>query len=96
VNIHLSEKRFLLTSVIITSYFALVYLFYILEFEPVIVGVLRELLTIPFFIAQLFFLVMGMIMLLRNAVEKKAPVITGVILLLTSTLLITGSFMFSN
>ena len=50
----------------IVFYFGLMYLLYIYNIDYVLIGVFRELLTIPLLIAQIIFLVLGIRQLLKH------------------------------
>ncbi|NPA36831.1 MAG: hypothetical protein GXO47_08275 [Chlorobi bacterium] len=86
-------RRFFTICIIITGYFALVFLLYFLHIDTVMIGILREMLTIPFFLAQIVFLVLGVIMLIRKETPDKRFVIAGTALLIVSTALTIGSFL---
>ena len=51
----LSEKRLLMISILIVSYFGALYAIYTFQIENVLIGVFLELFTIPFLLAQLVF-----------------------------------------
>ncbi|OQX73286.1 MAG: hypothetical protein B6D61_12665, partial [Bacteroidetes bacterium 4484_249] len=55
----LNEKRLTLINFIIVTYFIAIYVLYLYKIDSVLIGVFREILTIPFFIAQIVFLVLG-------------------------------------
>ncbi len=72
----------------------LLYLFYLYQIDFVIIGVFRELLTIPFFIAQIVFIIIGIKFLLK---DKRYPFIflLSFVLLCICTVLTFGSFFLS-
>jgi hypothetical protein len=59
------SKTITLINFFIVAYFSIIYLLYIVKIDFVLVGVLRELLTIPFLLAQIFFLVIGVVYYVR-------------------------------
>ena len=87
----LSEKRVAITSFIIAVYFLILYFLNVFEIDFVIIGVFRELLTIPFLIVQIVFLILG----IRFLIRKKIQVLTilGVLVLLVSSIYTFGSFL---
>ncbi|MBS4041579.1 MAG: hypothetical protein KGZ81_13395 [Flavobacteriales bacterium] len=54
-----------LINISIVVYFATIYTLYVAKIDFVLVGVFRELLTIPFLLAQIVFLVIGVIYYFR-------------------------------
>lgn len=62
----LSQKKMEVINLMIVSYFISIYIIDLLEVNHVLVGVFKELLTIPFLGAQLVFLVFGIILLLKE------------------------------
>lgn len=86
----ITSRNLTLINFIIVSYFGLLWLLYILEIDNQAIGVARELLTIPFLLAQLVFLVIG----IRYLIKNSPPVLTrvSVFALGICTLLTIGSF----
>lgn len=50
----------------IVFYFILIYLINFYKIDFVLIGVFREILTIPFLLAQIVFLVIGIVFLIKN------------------------------
>ena len=63
----ITPRNLTVINFIIVGYFGMVWLVYILEIENQVIGVARELLTIPFLLAQLVFLVIGVRYLIKNS-----------------------------
>lgn len=74
----------------IVSYFVLIYLINFYKIDFVLIGVFRELLTIPFIIAQIIFLIIGIIFLIKN--EKNYLTLISVLVLAICTFITIGSF----
>ena len=74
----------------IVVYFGLMYLLYIYNIDYVLIGVFRELLTIPLLIAQIIFLVLGIRQLLKH--QKQPMLIVSVLLLAICSFFTIGSF----
>ena len=74
----------------IVSYFILSYLINFYKIDVVLIGVFRELLTIPFVLAQIVFLVIGIIYLIKN--QKNFLTIISVLALAICTFITIGSF----
>ncbi len=68
MNVFLSKKWLTLINYVIVFYFVLIYILYIYKIDHVVIGVFRELLSIPFLLAQVFFLVYEIFFMIR---EKK-------------------------
>lgn len=87
----LNNNRLTIINFIIVTYFAGLYLINLYNVDFVLVGVFRELLTIPFLLAQLLFLVLGTIFLITNKNRRLLTTISLVLLAICSLLTI-GSF----
>ena len=74
----------------IVFYFGLMYLLYIYNIDYVLIGVFRELLTIPLLIAQIIFLLLGIRQLLQH--QKQPMLIVSILLLAICSFLTIGSF----
>lgn len=81
-----------LTSInfVIVSYFILLGLSHYLKLEFFFLGFFRELMTIPFLLAQLIFLIIGIIYLVKN--KSKILTKVSVAALAISTIVTIGSF----
>ncbi|WP_188597714.1 hypothetical protein [Polaribacter pacificus] len=63
----LTTKKLTIINFMIVLYFALIFLINYYKIDLVILGVFREMLTIPFLIAQVVFLVIGIKFTLKNS-----------------------------
>jgi hypothetical protein len=85
-------NRYLTTiNFIIVAYFLSIYFLYLYKIDTTLIGVLRELLTIPFLIAQIVFLIIGIRYIIKNN-SKNYLTILSVIALMFSTIFTIGSF----
>jgi len=66
MNKLLTNRNLTIINCVIVTYFGLIYLLNIYKIDFVLIGVFRELLTIPFLGAQIFFLVLGIIHLIKH------------------------------
>jgi hypothetical protein len=87
----LSERNLTIINFIIVSYFVLIYIINYFEVDNTIINVFREILTLPFLLGQLLFLIAGIFFLIKT---KNARHLTKIslILLAISTLITIGSF----
>ena len=74
----------------IVSFFILIWLINFYKIDFVLIGVFREILTIPFLIAQFVFLVIGIKYLIRN--ESNLLTIISVLTLAICSIITIGSF----
>jgi hypothetical protein len=89
----LCEKQLLSISAIISTYFLAIFLLNFFQIDFVIIGVMRELFTVPMLLAQVVFLVMGFVILLsRKESRLKYLTIMSILLLATSSTLTISSF----
>jgi hypothetical protein len=86
----ITNRNLTIINFIIVSYFIVIYLLYYYKIESVLIGVFRELLSIPFLIAQVVFLVIGIKHLLNT--PRHLLTLISVILLATCTVITIGSF----
>ncbi len=75
----------------IVIYFILIYLINYYKIDFVLIGVFRELLTIPFLIAQIVFLVLGTKFLMTKT-KKNYLTIISIAILTICTFITIGSF----
>ena len=87
----LTDKRLILINFFIVTYFISLYLLNLYKIDFVLVGVFREILTIPFLIAQIVFLVLGVKFLVKRK-SKNYLAFISVIVLATCTIITVGSF----
>lgn len=59
------SKIFSIINLSIVAYFTTIYTLYVAKIDFVLVGIFRELLTIPFLLAQIVFIVIGVIYYFR-------------------------------
>jgi hypothetical protein len=74
----------------IVFYFILIYLINFYKIDFVLIGVFGELLTLPFLLAQIVFLIIGMIFVIKN--QKNFFTLVSVLALAISTFITIGSF----
>ena len=74
----------------IVSYFILIWFINFYKIDFVLIGVFREILTIPFLIAQIIFLVIGIKYLIKN--QRNFLTIISVLLLAICIIITIGSF----
>ncbi len=63
------SKTLTIFNIFIVAYFTIIYTLYLAKIDFVLFGVFRELLTIPFLLAQIVFLVIGVIYYFRYKVN---------------------------
>ncbi|MGB0523260.1 MAG: hypothetical protein ACPGJS_09890 [Flammeovirgaceae bacterium] len=85
-----TDTRLFAITLIIISYFGLTYLVHIFQIDVVLIGVFRELLTIPFLLAQVVFLVIGIVYVKK---DQSPLAIISIILLALCSLITIGSFL---
>lgn len=66
MNKFITNKSLTIINFVIVFYFILIYLINFYKVDFVLIGVFRELLTIPFLIAQIIFLVIGIQYSVKN------------------------------
>ncbi|RZT95599.1 hypothetical protein EV201_0222 [Ancylomarina subtilis] len=86
-----SSRKLTIINFIIVTYFILIYLINYREVDFVLIGVFRELLTIPFLLAQIVFLILGTRHLMKNK-ERNVITMLSVIALTLCTIITIGSF----
>lgn len=90
MNKLITNKNLTIVNFAIVSYFILVWLINYYKIDFVLIGVFRELLTIPFLIAQIIFLVIGINYLIKN--KRNFLTIISVLSLAICTIITIGSF----
>lgn len=90
MNKLIKNKNLTIINFVIISYFLLIWLLISFQIEHVLIGVFIELLTIPFLIAQLFFLVIG----IKQVIKEQTNFLTklSVLLLVLCATITIGSF----
>ncbi len=86
----LSARNLTIINFAIVSYFILIWLINFYKIDDVLIGVFRELLTIPFLIAKIVFLILGIKYLMKP--PRHYLVIMSFLLLAICTILTIGSF----
>ena len=86
----ITNSKLIIINFSIVSYFVLIWLINFYQIDHVLVGVFVELLTIPFLLAQIVFLVVGIRFLTHNS--KKTLTVISVVSLAICTLITLGSF----
>ena len=66
MNKIITNRNLTIINFVIVTYFGLIYLLNFYKIDFVFIGVFREMLTIPFLLAQIVFLVLGIIHLIKN------------------------------
>jgi hypothetical protein len=90
INKLITSKNLTIINFVIVSYFILIWLISFYKIDFVLIGVFGELLTIPFLIAQIVFLVIGIKYLIKN--QKNPLIIISVLLLAICSIITIGSF----
>jgi hypothetical protein len=90
MNKLITSKNLTIINFVIVSYFILIWLISFYKIDFVLIGVFGELLTIPFLIAQIVFLVIGIKFLIKN--QKKFLTIVSVLSLAICTIITIKSF----
>ena len=85
-----TDRNLTIINFVIVFYFILIWLFNFYEIDFVLIGVFRELLTIPFLIAQVVFLIIGIKYLIKN--ERNLLTVISVLILAICSIITIGSF----
>ena len=86
----ITNKNLIVANFAIVSYFILIWLINFYKIDFVLIGVFRELLTIPFLIAQIVFLVIGIKFIIKN--QRDTLTIISVLSLAICMIITIGSF----
>ena len=86
----MTNKNLIVANFAIVSYFILIWLINFYKIDFVLIGVFRELLTIPFLIAQIVFLVIGIKFIIKN--QRDTLTIISVLSLAICMIITIGSF----
>jgi hypothetical protein len=86
----LNNRTLTIINFSIVAYFVLLYVLDFLKIDFVLIGVFREILTIPFILAQMLFLVLG----IMHVVKHKTRLLTfiSIVLLAINATYTIGSF----
>ena len=90
MNKLITNRNLIIVNFAIVSYFILIWLINFYKIDFVLTGVFREILTIPFLIAQIIFLVIGIKYLMKN--QRNFLTVISVLLLAICTIITIGSF----
>lgn len=87
----LTERKLIIANFLIVTYFLLIYAIHLFQVENTVIGVFKEILTIPFLLAQIVFLIVGILFIIKN---KKTHFLTksSVFLLAICSVFTIGSF----
>jgi hypothetical protein len=90
MNKRINNSNLTIINFSIVTYFALLYVLNFFKIDFVLIGVLREVFTIPFLLAQLLFLVVGIIHLVRHKTYLLTCI--SIMLLAINVIYTIGSF----
>jgi hypothetical protein len=90
MNKLITNRNLTIINFAIVSFFILIWLINFYKIDYVLIGVFREMLTIPFLIAQIIFLVIGVKYLIKN--KNNILTIISFITLAICTVITIGSF----
>lgn len=90
MNKLITNRNLVIVNFAIVSYFILIWLINFYKIDFVLIGVFREMLTIPFLIAQFVFLVIGINYLIKN--QRNLLTVISVLILAICTIITIGSF----
>ena len=90
MNKLITNRNLIIANFAIVSYFILIWLINYYKIDFVLIGVFREILTIPFLIAQIVFLVIGIKYLIKN--QKNFLIIISVLSLAICSIITIGTF----
>ena len=86
----ITNRNLIIVNFVIVSYFILIFLTNFYELEFVLIGVFREIFTIPFLIAQIVFLIIGIKYSIKN--KSKLLTIISIVSLAICAIITIGSF----
>ena len=90
MNKLITNRNLIIINFAIVTYFILIWLINFYKIDFVLIGVFGEILTIPFLIAQIVFLVIGIRYLIKN--QRNFLTIISVLSLAICTIITIGSF----
>ncbi len=88
----LDKKRLAIINFTIVSFFLLIYMINLYKIDHVLIGVFKELLIIPFLIAQIVFLTISIKVLIKDNKGEYYLLVSSVIALAICTFFTLGSF----
>lgn len=86
----ITDRNLTIINFAIIFYFIVIYLLYIYQVDIIILGVFQEMLTIPFMLAQIVFVIIGINHLIKNKI--KIMTLVSVIALIICSIITIGSF----
>ena len=86
----ITDRNLMRINFAIVFYFVLIYTFYVFQMDFVLIGVIQEMLTIPFLIAQVVFVVIGVHYVLNH--KKKRLTIISLLALIVCSVVTVGTF----
>jgi len=89
MNKVITNRKLTIVNFVIVIYFILIWLINLYKIDFVLIGVFREMFTIPFLIAQLVFLVIGIKFLIEN--QRTILTVISVLLLAICAVITIGS-----
>ena len=90
MNTSLTNRNLAVVNFTIVFYFIALWLVNLYSIDFVLIEIFRELLTIPFLIAQIVFLVIGIKHITKN--KKDSLIVMSVLTLATCAIITVGSF----
>ncbi len=86
----ITNKNLTIINFLIVTYFILIWLVNFYKIDFVLIGVFREILTLPFLVMQIVFLVIG----IKYLFQKKGNLLTiiSIVSLVICTIITVGSF----
>lgn len=90
MNKLMTNKNLTITNFSIVSFFVLIWFLNFYKIDFVLIGVFKELLTIPFFIAQEIFLILGVIFLITKKKRNYLTIISVLILAICAVITISS------
>lgn len=90
MNKLITDRNLIIVNFTIVFYFILIWLINFYKIDFILIGVFREILTIPFLIALVMFLVIGIKYIIKN--QKNILTIISVLSLAICTIITIGSF----
>ena len=86
----INNKNLTIINFSIVAYFGLLYVLDFLKIDFVLIGVFREIFTIPFLLAQMLFLVLGIIHIVKHKIHLSTSI--SIVLLAINAIYIVASF----
>ena len=94
MNRLITNRNLIIVNFTIVSFFILIWLINFYKIDFVIIGVFKEIFTIPFLIAQIVFLVIGVKYLIKN--QRNFLIIISVLSLAICSIFTIGSFFWNR